>query len=130
MLYRLAWREKTLDMMAVGVAAAAVSASAHDSEGKNCSWPQTACHLPSSNETARRGLTAEQKRLVARLFELQTAHDGRGIAALEREAKALARDVRRAHPAAAGAIHSVLGNAYWSLGDFPRAIEYLSLIHI
>ena len=56
--------------------------------------------------------------------ELQEAADWRGIAALEREALALARDVRVAHPSLAGVIHSMLGNAYRSLGDFSLAIEY------
>ena len=56
--------------------------------------------------------------------ELHKAADWRGIAALEREALALARDVRGAHPSLAGVIHSMLGIAYGSLGDFSRAIEH------
>ena len=56
--------------------------------------------------------------------ELQKADDWRGIAELEHEALALARDVRGAHPSLAGVIHSMLGNAYRSLGDFSRAIEH------
>ena len=56
--------------------------------------------------------------------ELQEAADWRGIAALEREALALARDVRGASPSLAGGIHSMLGTAYQSLADFSRAIEY------
>ena len=75
-------------------------------------------------EEAQAGLTAEQERLVNRMDELLTAEDWRGIAALESAAMALARDLRLAHPAAAGAIHSMLGNAYQSLGDSSRAIEY------
>jgi tetratricopeptide (TPR) repeat protein len=47
-----------------------------------------------------------------------------GIAALERAALALARDLRGAHPDKAGAIHSVLGMAYVSLGDFSKVIKY------
>ena len=70
------------------------------------------------------GLTKEQRRLATRLGELQEADDWRGIAALEREALALARDVRGAHPSLAGVIHSMLGNAYRKLGDFSRAIEH------
>ena len=53
--------------------------------------------------------------------ELQEAANWRGIAALEREALALARV---ADPSLAGVIHSLLGNAYDSLGDFSRAIEH------
>ena len=67
------------------------------------------------------GLTKEQRRLGTRLDELQEADDWRGIAALEREALALARV---ADPSLAGVIHSMLGNAYQSLGDFSRAIEH------
>jgi tetratricopeptide (TPR) repeat protein len=74
-----------------------------------------------SSEFMMQGLSAEQERLVARLLELQTADDWRDIAALERTALPLARNVLRAM---AGAIYSVLGDAYDSLGDFSRAIEY------
>jgi tetratricopeptide (TPR) repeat protein len=62
--------------------------------------------------------------MATRLGELQAADDWRRIAALEREALALARDVRGVDPGMAGAIHSTLGNAYNSLGDFSKAIEY------
>ena len=48
------------------------------------------------------------------------AHDWRGIAALECELLALARDV----PYSAGAIHSALGNAWDELGDSLQAIEH------
>ena len=51
----------------------------------------------------QKGLTKEQRRMATRLGELQAADDWRGIAALEREALALARDVRRVDPGMAGA---------------------------
>ena len=70
------------------------------------------------------GLTKEQRRLATRLDELQEAADWRGIAALEREALALTRDVRGASPSMAGANHRTLGIVYQSLGDFSRAIEH------
>ena len=56
--------------------------------------------------------------------ELQAVDDWRGIAALERETLALARDVRGVDPGMAGAIYSTLGNAHDSLGDFSQAIKY------
>ena len=55
---------------------------------------------------AQAGLTEEQRRLATRLNELQAADDWRGIAALEREALALARE---AHPGVAGVAYSTLG---------------------
>ena len=61
---------------------------------------------------------------MTRLGELEAATDWRGIAALETEALGLARDVRGVDPGLAGAIHSMLGNAYDSLGDFSQAIKY------
>ena len=75
-------------------------------------------------EEEEEGPTEEQERLATRLNELQAAHDWRGIAALERAALALARDVRGAHPGAASAILNTLGIAFGSLGDFSQAIEY------
>ena len=57
---------------------------------------------------------------MTRLNELQAAADWRGIAALETEALGLARDVRGVDPGLAGAIHSMLGNAHNSMGDFPN----------
>ena len=70
------------------------------------------------------GLTKEQRRLGRRLDELQAVDDWRGIAALERETLALARDVRGVDPGMAGAIHRILGNAHYSLANFSQAIEY------
>jgi tetratricopeptide (TPR) repeat protein len=58
------------------------------------------------------------------LDELQAVDDWRGIAALERETLALARDVRGVDPGMAGAIHRILGNAHYSLANFSQAIEY------
>ena len=69
------------------------------------------------------GLTAEQMRRATRLDQMQTALDWRGIAAQERAALALARDVRVADPSMASAILCALGNAHLSLGDFFQAIE-------
>ena len=58
-----------------------------------------------------------------RLFDLQAAHDWLGVVALAREALALARELRGADPGLAGTIHSVLGNGYYSTGDYGRARE-------
>ena len=67
--------------------------------------------------------TAQQRRLVERLQELQDARDWRGVVALEKEALALARELRGADPGLAGKILSVLGHGYISTGDYGRARE-------
>ena len=69
------------------------------------------------------GLTAEQNRLVGRLQELQDARDWRGVVALEKEALALARELRGADPETARAIHSVLGNGFLNVGEYGRTIR-------
>ena len=69
------------------------------------------------------GLTAEQDRLVTRLGALQAADNWLGVVALEREALALARELRGADPGLVGNIHSVLGNGYYGTGDYGRARE-------
>ena len=69
------------------------------------------------------GLTAQQRRLKTRLFELQDAGDWLGVVALEQEALALARELRGTDPGLASMIHSVLGNGYLGTGDYARARE-------
>ena len=69
------------------------------------------------------GLTAQQRRLETRLFELQDADDWLGVVALEKEALALARELRGADPGLAGKIHSVLGLGFHDVGDYGRARE-------
>ena len=78
-------------------------------------------------EEAQAGLTAEQERLGHRMNELLTAEDWRGIAALESAAMALARDLRLAHPAAAGAIHTVCTTL--QRRDAPPVVRRLQLVH-
>ena len=75
-------------------------------------------------------LTAQQRRLKTRLFELQDADDWLGVVELEREALALARDLRGADPGFAGNIHGLAGNIHGILGlgfentgDYGRARE-------
>ena len=68
-------------------------------------------------------MTAEQRRLVTTLNELVAAGDWWGVVELEREALALARELRGADPGLASNIHSVLGNGYFSTGDYGRARE-------
>ncbi len=64
-------------------------------------------HAPMVSRPMAQAMNEEQSRtLVTRLNELQAANDWRGIAALECEELALARDVRGAHRGRAGAIHS------------------------
>ena len=66
------------------------------------------------------GLTAQQNRLVARLFELQEAKDWLGVVGLEKEALALARG---GQPAATSVILNVLGLGFENTGDYGRARE-------
>jgi len=66
---------------------------------------------------------AEQNRLLKRLQERQDADDWRGVVALEKEALALARDVRGADPGLAGKILGVLGLGFEITGDYGRARE-------
>ena len=54
-------------------------------------------------------MTAEQIRLVASLRELAAAGDWRGLVALEKEALALARELRGANPEAVSTILNMLG---------------------
>ena len=67
------------------------------------------------------GLTAQQRRLKTRLFELQDADDWLGVVALEQEALALARELRGADPGLAGKVHGILGLGFESTGDYGRA---------
>ena len=69
------------------------------------------------------GLTAQQNRLTKRLDERQDACDWLGVAALEREALALAREMRGANPGMAGAILNLLGVGFLETGDYARACE-------
>jgi tetratricopeptide (TPR) repeat protein len=75
------------------------------------------CYGPSA------GLTAPQRRLKTRLFELQDAEDWLGVVALEKEALALARELWGADPGLAGKIHGILGLGYYRTGEYGRARE-------
>ena len=68
-------------------------------------------------------LTAQQRRLKTRLFELHDADDWQGVVALEQEALALARELRGASPAATSAILNALGLGFRETGDYGRARE-------
>ena len=74
-------------------------------------------------ESAPAGLTAEQNRLGMRLSELAAARDWLGVLALEKEALALAQEMREMHPDNAGSIYGWLGNGYSNTGDYERARE-------
>jgi tetratricopeptide (TPR) repeat protein len=69
------------------------------------------------------GPTAQQRRLATRLFELQDARDWRGVVALEKEALALARELRGADSEMVSWILNVLGLGFESTGDYGRARE-------
>jgi len=69
------------------------------------------------------GPTTQQRRLLARLGELEAACDWRGVVALEHEALALARELRGTDPGLAGRIHGVLGHGFNSVGQYARARE-------
>jgi tetratricopeptide (TPR) repeat protein len=71
---------------------------------------------------AQTGPTKEQLRLGTRLNELEAADNWLGIVALEREALALARDLRGGHPGVAGAIHGTLGRGFMGVGQYARAL--------
>jgi len=63
-------------------------------------------------------------RVLEKLKQLDGAADWRGVAAQERAARAVAAAVRTSMPSIASIVFSTLGNAYDSLGDFSKAIEY------
>ena len=60
---------------------------------------------------------------MGRLQELQDARNWRGVVALEKEALALARELRGADSETVSAILNVLGNAFEATGDYGRARE-------
>ena len=68
--------------------------------------------------------TADQMRVLKRLEQLAGAADWRGVAAQEGAARALAAAVQTSMPGCASWVYCILGNAYQSLGDFNKAIEY------
>jgi CHAT domain-containing protein/tetratricopeptide (TPR) repeat protein len=82
-------------------------------------------HLTNQEESEQMhaGPTAEQRSLARRLDRLQALNDWSGIVALEREAIALARNVREAHPFVASAIHCTLGHGFKGVGQYERALE-------
>ena len=65
----------------------------------------------------------QQRRLVSRMGELEAARDWLGVMALEREALALARELRGTDPGLAGKIHSVLGKGLCNVWEYARASE-------
>ena len=70
--------------------------------------------------------TADQMRVVKILEELAGAADWRGVAAQERAARAVAAAVRTSMPGIASFVYCTLGIAYDSLGNYAKAIEYLT----
>ena len=65
----------------------------------------------------------ETAKLYYRVQELQDARDWRGLVALEKEALALARELRGAQPAATNAILHALGLGFENTGEYGRARE-------
>jgi tetratricopeptide (TPR) repeat protein len=63
-------------------------------------------------------------RVLKILEQLYGAADWRGLAAQERAARAVAAAVRTSLPCMAAWVYCTLGNAYQSLGNFSKAIEY------
>ena len=78
---------------------------------------------PAGTRTAAKP-TADQMRVLEILQQLADAADWRGVAAQERAASAVAAAVRILMPGVASFVYNILGNAYQSLGDFSKAIEY------
>jgi len=68
-------------------------------------------------------MTAEQRRLVTKLNELVAAGDWWGVVELEREALALARELRGADLGTKSEILNMLGICYYKTGDYGRARE-------
>jgi len=68
-------------------------------------------------------MTAQQGRLLTRLAELEDADDWLGVVALEKEALALAQELRGAHPGWAGKIFNALGLGFRNVGEYGRARE-------
>ena len=67
--------------------------------------------------------TAEQMRVLKMLEQLAGAADWRGVAAQERAAMALAAAVRTSMPNTAAWVYCTLGRAYYSLGNFSKALQ-------
>jgi len=67
---------------------------------------------------------SEQLRVFAKLNQLADAGDSRGLAAQERQARAVAAAVRTSRPSAVSWVYCTLGNAFQSLGNISKAIEY------
>jgi hypothetical protein len=63
-------------------------------------------------------------RVLEILEQLAGAADWRGVAAQEGAARAVAAALRTSMPGNASFVYCILGNAYYSLGDFNKAIEY------
>lgn len=68
-------------------------------------------------------LTAPQRDLVKKLFELEDAGDWLGVVALKSEAMAVAAALRETQPGLAGRMHNVLGVGFESTGDYASACE-------
>ena len=66
-------------------------------------------------------------RVLEILKQLYGAADWRGVAAQERVARAVAAAVRTSMPSIASGVYSILGIAYYSLGDFSKAIDHHGL---
>jgi hypothetical protein len=71
---------------------------------------------------AQTGMTADQRRLLAKLEVLQDSRDWRGVVAMERNAKVVAAAVREAEPGEASFVYSALGNAHESLA-LPKRLD-------
>ena len=87
-------------------------------------------HKPVCSPAARAGTrtaakpTADQLRVLEILQQLAAAADWRGVAAQERAARAVAAAVLTLMPSITSWVYCTLDNAYDSLGDFSKAIEY------
>ena len=68
--------------------------------------------------------TADQMRVLEILEQLAGAADWRGVAAQEGAARAVAAVMRTSIPGCASWVYCTLGNAYFSLGGYAKAIEY------
>jgi hypothetical protein len=69
-------------------------------------------------------LTADQMRVLKILVQLDVAADWRGVAAQERESRALAAALRTYLPSLASRVYCTLGRAYHKLGNFSKALKH------
>ena len=83
-----------------------------------------AARAQASRAPAPPAMTAKQSRVCDKVKKLIDAFDDRGIVAMCREATTTAKELQAARHPNAAFLYSALGNAYFLLGQYGKAIEY------